>query len=86
MRKSVIPVPADVRAYFQKEFLDEKHRHFDDVFAPFVLGATDFRDDAYIGLSHLYSHWFGGRLERQEGGCSYSERPEQPHIQVAEPL
>ena len=48
---ALIPVPAEVRAYFQKEFLDKTHRQFDDVFAPFMLDATGFRDDAYIGLA-----------------------------------
>jgi hypothetical protein len=46
---ALIVVPADVRAYFQKEFLDGRQRQFDDVFAPFMLDATDFRSDAYIG-------------------------------------
>lgn len=48
---ALVPVPPDVRAYFQKEFLDKIGRQFDNVFAPFMLDATDFRDNAYIGLA-----------------------------------
>jgi hypothetical protein len=48
---ALVPVPADVRAYFQKEFLDARHKQFDEVFAPFLLDATDFRGNAYIGLA-----------------------------------
>ncbi|HKE26326.1 MAG TPA: DUF6709 family protein [Bryobacteraceae bacterium] len=47
---ALVPIPNDVRAYFQKELLDERHMQFDDVFAPFMLDATDFKGDAYIGL------------------------------------
>jgi hypothetical protein len=47
---ALVAVPEDVRNYFQMDLLNEKHRRFDDVFAPFMLDATDFRGDAFIGL------------------------------------
>ncbi|HEY6329574.1 MAG TPA: DUF6709 family protein, partial [Blastocatellia bacterium] len=46
---ALVAVPPDVRDYFQRTFLDEKHP-FEEVFAPFMLDATEFRGDAYIGL------------------------------------
>lgn len=47
---ALVAVPVDVRIYFQQEFLSQSHGHFDEVFAPFMLDATEFKGDAYIGL------------------------------------
>jgi hypothetical protein len=48
---ALIPVPADVRSWFQKELLDDKNRRFDDVFIPYLLDSSSFRSDAYIAFA-----------------------------------
>lgn len=48
---AMVPVSSEVRSWFQKELLDDKHRNFDDVFLPYVLDSSSFRSNAYLSIA-----------------------------------
>jgi hypothetical protein len=50
-RGALLPVPATVQSWFQKNLLDKRSQQFRDVFLPYLVDTNDFRREAYIALA-----------------------------------